>query len=114
MLGTAVPETTINEYYDARRTKNKVRLSEYQLPASPTSDSAQAQELHQGDFRILIAMSANSGHDLRAFCFGENVGHESSGRKMVGHQPRRCAHHFISLLADASFSGLVAVKLVVR
>lgn len=71
------------------------------------------EKLHQGEFRVFIATPANPGHDLGAFGLGEDVGHESSGREVVGHQPRRRAHHFIALFADARLRGLVAVKLVV-
>lgn len=80
MFGATVPETTVNEDSDAGRVEHKVRLSEHRLPAPPTSDPVDAKEFHQGDLRILVAVSTNPGHDLGAFGLGENVGHGSTQR----------------------------------
>lgn len=75
VLGATVPETTVNENGDTSCVEHEVRFPENRLVAPPAGDMMPAEEFHQGDFRVLIAVSTNAGHDLRAFGLGENVGH---------------------------------------
>lgn len=77
MLGTAMPETSVHEDCDLHILKHKVRFAEYGLLTSPAGHALLAQQLHQGEFSVLVASPPNPGHDFGALRLGENVRHDS-------------------------------------
>jgi hypothetical protein len=78
VFGAAVPEATVHKDRYPGLSEYKVRFSEYGLVASPAGDLVASQQFHQGEFCLLVAASANSGHYIGAFCLREDVSHHSS------------------------------------
>lgn len=81
-----VPEAAIDEDGGAESRKDKVRLAEDALTPPPACDAMPTKHFNQGEFGIFISMPANPGHHLRAFGFGENVGHEDESPLRGGTQ----------------------------
>lgn len=65
MSGTAVPEASVNENDDPLLVEYEIRFPEERLIATPAGDVLAAQELHQCDFRVLVAAPANPRHYFR-------------------------------------------------
>lgn len=75
MLWTAMPEAAIHKHRNPEFGKYEVGFTEDGLMAAPAGDVVTSEELHQGEFRLLVATSANPGHDIGAFRLCENVRH---------------------------------------
>jgi hypothetical protein len=73
MPWAGVPETPINKHHYSLVVKRKVRLSKMFPTATPASNPMQPKKFCQGNFRLLVAVSWNARHDVRALLFGENV-----------------------------------------
>lgn len=69
MFRTAVPETAVHKYGDTCLTENKIRLAKDFLIPPPAGDSVASKEPYQGEFRILVAASANPRHDIGTLGF---------------------------------------------
>ena len=42
---------------------------------TPPGNAVAAEEVHQGDFGLLVSMTTDARHHLRAFGFSEDIGH---------------------------------------
>jgi hypothetical protein len=58
--------------------KKKIRLAKNILMPTPARDAVLAEQPYKGEFGIFIAARTNARHDIRSFCFGEDIGHGCS------------------------------------
>lgn len=75
VLGASMPETAINKNHDALPAKGEIRFSKKHLSATPAGDAMRPHKFGKDQFGVLVAMSANARHDVRAFFLGEYIGH---------------------------------------
>jgi hypothetical protein len=66
-LGTAVPETSVDEDGNLLRGERKVRLSGQGKMSPPTGDSTLPEQRPKPLLGQLIALCSNKGHHLRPF-----------------------------------------------
>ena len=59
-----VPEAAVHEERQPVPPKEKIRFAENILIPPPAGDSILAKQFYQGEFGVLIALPANTGHDL--------------------------------------------------
>jgi hypothetical protein len=78
VLWAAVPEAAIHKDSDLDGGKDEVRLAEYGLMTPPADNVVATQQVHQGEFRFLVAVPANPGHHFGAFRFREDVRHDAT------------------------------------
>jgi hypothetical protein len=88
VLATSVPKTTIYKNNQLVPAKGKVGLPEDGKMSSPAGDFILPQKSSKGNFGSLITTSANTGHDLRTLCFGENVRHRRTGGVFLERPPQ--------------------------
>lgn len=60
---TAMPKAAVHKHGQAIFRKNKIWSAEERKAAAPAGDPEPPEQLRQRDFRILVAMPPNSGHD---------------------------------------------------
>jgi hypothetical protein len=70
-----MPETSIHKDRQFEFGKDKIRFPRNWPVATPPGDALSAEELHQSNFRLLVSASTDARHHLRAFGFGEDIGH---------------------------------------
>jgi hypothetical protein len=75
MLGTGVPKTTVHEHSKPHLPKNEIGFAEYPLVPPPAGDAVPSEHFLQSQFGVLVAVTANPGHDSGAFGFGEDITH---------------------------------------
>jgi hypothetical protein len=68
MRSAQMPETTVNEYYQPRFWKNKIRFAKDFLIAPPSGDPAFSQQFCQRQFRILIPATADWRRRVKTSC----------------------------------------------
>lgn len=75
MLGTAVPETTVDKHRQPLRAENKIRLAKERLVAPPAGDPVRPEDRNHPQLRGLVPFPTNVRHHLRTLRLGENVRH---------------------------------------
>ena len=75
VLGASMPETAINKNHDTLPAKGEIGFSEKNLSATPAGYAICPHKSGKDQFSILVAMSANAGHDVRTFFLGKYIGH---------------------------------------
>jgi len=60
VLRATVPETPIHKHRDLRFAKNEIWFAENLLIPPPTGDAMLAEQFHQSQLGVLVAMSANA------------------------------------------------------
>jgi hypothetical protein len=73
-----MPETAVYEDDKALLAKREIRPAEQRGMSPPSGDTPGAKQFRQSKLSLLVAASANAGHDLGAFGFSENVRHEGA------------------------------------
>jgi hypothetical protein len=64
MPWASMPEAAVNENNDALPAKGEVRFSKMLLSTTPAGDVMGPEKFCKGKLGVLVAMSANTGHDL--------------------------------------------------
>jgi len=71
----SVPEAAVHEHRNPLFGKDEIGFAEDWAAAAPAGDSVPAEGYYQGQFRVLVAVPADAGHDVGALGRGENVRH---------------------------------------
>ena len=75
VLWAAVPETAVHENRQPLGAKGEIRFAKQVPMTPPAGDAMPPENLCKGQFRLLVAGRADSGHHFGALRFGEYVGH---------------------------------------
>ncbi len=75
MFRTTVPKAAVHKDGESYLREYKIRFSKDVLVPAPTGNVVLAKKFHQSELRVLVPSPANPGHDLGAFCLGEDVRH---------------------------------------